>query len=675
MPYDDVNPRTAADSQPEPTASVTCDRGLTRLMRKADLPVVEYELTMDAKLVLRDANAAAEAALGIDLTRQAGLAIELVSPALVGTPVIERLRRVAETGVPYTGDMVLTRDGDTRVQNAYRVSVFEVAPRRIAGVFADVVEPVRTERVLRQLVAASASPAGPDFLNDLTRSLSSVLNADAVIVGELLPDPPARIAAIAIALDGVASGGISCEVADSPFRDVLAHGVHVVPSGLCEQYPRDVLIQVTQCQAGVGCCLYGSGGQIIGVVAALFRSAIDDDEAISAVLRIVAARVAGEVERARTDAALRASERQFRALIENSSDMTVVVDFSGQIVFESASAGRLLGYATGGLLGRNALDLIHPDDAEEVRIRLVDLARAEGPGSAVEARVRCADGAWACLEFVGQNLITDPTVRGFLLSGRDVTERRRAEEARRVSEARIRSFFDSPMVGAAIWLPEGPCVEANGRFCRMLGYEREELLRMTWMEVTHPDDLAAEMGKQRSVGWGAAESCTREKRYVRRDGSVVDARVYTGCVRRPDGSVDHYVSVVEDLCERRWLEQELRLSEERRRQLVEASNDCLWEIDAQGLFTFCSHHVRDILGYEPDELIGQRPTRFVASEELERRGAQFGQMLGSGGTFKGLRCLTRHKDGSVLQVEINATPFLGADGRLAGYRGALQRAA
>src|SRR5690606_11836633 len=111
-------------------------------------------------------------------------------------------------------------------------------------------------------------------------------------------------------------------------------------------------------------------------------------------------------------------------------------------------------------------------------------------------RIRCADGRWAWvedrtrIERDGQGVVVRAT--GILL---DITDRRMAERARREREALVRRFFELPFIGMAISSPtDKRWLEVNGRLCEIMGYEREELLARTWAEMTHPDDVAANVG-------------------------------------------------------------------------------------------------------------------------------------------------------------------------------------
>gem|GEM_PF-2835941 len=144
---------------------------------------------------------------------------------------------------------------------------------------------------------------------------------------------------------------------------------------------------------------------------------------------------------------------------------------------------------------------------------------------------------------------------------RDITERKQAEE-------RLRRFFDLPLVGMAITLPDRRFVTVNQKLCDMLGYDEEALNGMSWVDVTHPDDVAENIRLLDQTLTGETEGYKMDKRFIHRNGQVVYTSISARCVRREDGSVDRLVLIVQDISERKRTEEALRKSHEQVQDLA-----------------------------------------------------------------------------------------------------------
>jgi PAS domain S-box-containing protein len=171
---------------------------------------------------------------------------------------------------------------------------------------------------------------------------------------------------------------------------------------------------------------------------------------------------------------------------------------------------------------------------------------------------------------------------GTIGTGLDITARKRAETALLESEELFRSYFELGLIGMAITSPTTGILEVNDEICRILGYERDELLRMTWAALTHPDDLAADDALFNRVLAGEIDGYAIDKRWIRKDGRIIDSHISVKCVRRADKSVDYFVALLQDITARKQAEQALRESEARFRAVADLVPDLLWSRDAQG---------------------------------------------------------------------------------------------
>ena len=135
--------------------------------------------------------------------------------------------------------------------------------------------------------------------------------------------------------------------------------------------------------------------------------------------------------------------------------------------------------------------------------------------------------------------------------------RQQAEARMRESEERFKRYFELGLIGMVLSSPTEGTLEVNDEACRMLGYERDEILRMSWAQVTHPDDLEAGFGCANRLLAGEIDGYTLDKRYIRKDGRVIYATMSAKCVRGADGSIDYIVSMIQDITKRKEAEERL----------------------------------------------------------------------------------------------------------------------
>jgi PAS domain S-box-containing protein len=130
------------------------------------------------------------------------------------------------------------------------------------------------------------------------------------------------------------------------------------------------------------------------------------------------------------------------------------------------------------------------------------------------------------------------------------------------NEAILRFFYDLPFIGMAITSPQTKrWVKFNDRLCEILGYSREELSQITWTEITHPDDLELDVAELERVMRGETEGYVMDKRFISKDGSIIDAAIDVKCIRKEDCTIDFFVATVQDISDRKLAEAKQKQSE------------------------------------------------------------------------------------------------------------------
>jgi PAS domain S-box-containing protein len=213
---------------------------------------------------------------------------------------------------------------------------------------------------------------------------------------------------------------------------------------------------------------------------------------------------------------------------------------------------------------------IHAEDRERTAGGLRAAISSGASSWACEYRFQRADGGWAYI-YDRAYIARDASGKPWRVIGamQDLTERKEAEAALRESEERFRVTFFQAAVGIAQAGLEGQWLLINDRFCEMLGYSQTELRGKTFLDITHPDDRDDSLTAVRKLLAGEISSWLKEKRYIRKDGVIVWARLFSSLVRDQHSQPQYFISVVEDITEHKRIEERLRASEA---QLMEAQH-------------------------------------------------------------------------------------------------------
>ena len=174
------------------------------------------------------------------------------------------------------------------------------------------------------------------------------------------------------------------------------------------------------------------------------------------------------------------------------------------------------------------------------------------------------------------------------------------------SQQRFHDFFELGNTGMAITSPEKGWLNVNSRLCDMLGYRKEELYRMTWVEMTHPDDLETDLAQFKRLLFGEIEHYSMDKRFFNKNGDIFYSFLTVSCQRRPDRSVEYVLATLEDITERKQIEQALKDSEERYRKFFQASPDAINITRlSDGKYLDVNSGFEKMIEYGRDEVIGK----------------------------------------------------------------------
>ena len=369
-------------------------------------------------------------------------------------------------------------------------------------------------------------------------------------------------------------------------------------------------------------------------------------------------------EAKRAEAELRESEARFRAMADCAPAPVWVTSADG-IEFVNQAFAEVAGVRADQLTGEVWMSLIHPEDLPDV---LEKRARAwqACSGYAYEARFRRADGEWRWMH-VSCRTRLDAAGRlvGYVGMAVDFTERKRAQDELRESEARFRAMADS--APAPVWVTNEAGIEfANRALCTFTGLTVEELRGDTWMRLAHPDDIAA-VAERRQQAWATKSAYDFEARFRRADGEWRWLRARCK-PRETSGAFLGYVGLAVDVTDSRRTEDALRESEARFREVANAAPVLIWLADVENRGIWYNKPWLDFTGRSMEQELGHGWLDGVHPDDRARAAEVCGAAFARREPFR-LDFRLRRADGEWRVIDDSAVPRFAEDGSFLGYIG------
>lgn len=343
--------------------------------------------------------------------------------------------------------------------------------------------------------------------------------------------------------------------------------------------------------------------------------------------------------------ALRRILQRHHLVIETALDGFWMASAEGVLQEVNEAYAKMSGYTAQELLGMHISQLEVNEQVADVRAHIAKII-AQGHDR-FETRHRRKDGHEMDVEVSVTYLAESRQLFAFC---RDTTARKQVEQVKlRESDERFRGTLEQAAVGIAHASLDGYFRQVNQKFCAITGYARDELLRMSYQDLTFPDDLDENARYRQQLLAGEISTFSMEKRYVRKDGSLIWVNLTVSLLRDADGTPRYTIGVIEDITERRQAEALVQQFG----HLLQNSFDEIYLFDACSLhFLLTSEGAEKNLGYSPEELNELTPLDLCPSFTRE----SFGQMIASlrSGERPTLFFETalRRKNGTIYPVEI-----------------------
>lgn len=359
---------------------------------------------------------------------------------------------------------------------------------------------------------------------------------------------------------------------------------------------------------------------------------------------------------------LRASERHYRASFEQAAVGIAHTAIDGTYLDVNSGFCAIVGYGRDELLGRTFQEITHPDDREPGSEAMTRRLGGDTAPYVTEKRYLHRDGRVVWVRLTSR-LLRDPegAPEHFVSIVEDISGRKEAEEALRESRERFERAFDHAAVGMALVGLDGRFLQVNEAVCHLTGYAGNELQALTFQDITHPDDLDADLANLEQLLTGGVDSYHMEKRYIRKDGRQIWTLLSRSLVSDAAGAPLYFIVQIQDITTRRLVEEELAASEAQFRTLVEKAPVGICVITSTGTFEQVNEAYAAMLGYEAHELFGRHFSTVMPAGELAVAQVRRRRYLASGEESRA-EVEVVHRDGHRLTVLATTVPLVGFDG-------------
>jgi len=376
-----------------------------------------------------------------------------------------------------------------------------------------------------------------------------------------------------------------------------------------------------------------------------------------------------EAEHQKTEETLKESEERYRAMFQGAAEGIIVADSKTmQFKYANPAICGMLGYTEEELKQIGVRDIHPKEDLEYVISEFEAQARGE----------KTLAPSIPCLRKNGTIMYADIDTAKVFVDGRkcnvgfftDITERKKTEDELLFKSTLLGAQSETSIDGILIVDGEGESILFNKRFGQMWNIPQkildtrddEKMLQYVLDQLKEPNRFLEK------VTYLYAHKNEKSRDEIQfKDGKVFD-RYSSPLI---DSNGNHYGRIwyFSDITEHKRAEEALQESKERFRALTESTSDWVWEVDQSGIYTYASPKVKDLLGYEPEEIIGKTPFDFMLPNEAERVAELFKNIVESRKPFDGLQNTNIHKDGRLVVLETSGVPIFGEGGNLLGYRG------
>jgi len=364
------------------------------------------------------------------------------------------------------------------------------------------------------------------------------------------------------------------------------------------------------------------------------------------------------------------SEKRYRTILNEMQDGYFEVDLGGHVTFANNAVCRDLGYSMEELIGMSYKNFTAEDDIESVFRAFNEVYRTGIPNKGFYSKSHRKDGGQGFYETSVSLLRNNKgEIVGFRCVGRDITERKQAEEKLQQSKERYRALFDSSVIGTLVVDAETmKVVMGNQAAVKMFGFSSAEE-----GSGVNPLDFSPSEDRQRNLDLIVKEVFEKDSRKaidlpaLTKDGKEIWVSV-TGARITHKGRLAALLSFT-DITERKQAEEALRQSEEKYRTVLDEIGDAYFESDLKGTLTFVNDQMTQHLQYSKEELLGMNYKTFTAKKEIKNIYKTYNQVYRTGEPSLSFDHKVIQKDGTSRFSNVSISPVKNAKGEIIGFRG------
>ncbi|GEM_PF-1772056 len=474
----------------------------------------------------------------------------------------------------------------------------ESGPDGVVMTFRDVTERKRTEDTLWFVAQRGWMDDSESFFDALAQYLGQTLGVDYAVIKRLDEDS-CHAETIAVYAKGAIVPNRRFPLQGTPHEKVLERKFCIIPQGIRQLFPEDALLAELGTESYAGLALWDSVGQPIGLVSVMCSRPLREESLVSNILHVVAPRVAAELERERDDRMLRQSEREFRSLAENVPDNVIRYDRQARAQYMNPALLTGVAPEVRPVLGESLTTTFPGNDSAARHQRVIEQVIATGTPAEVEFEIPNSQGEMRIhhVSYVAERDDNGEIV-GALAIGRDITERKRMEQAVAAREQEFRSLAESSLDSIIRYDRDGRIRYLNSGLLGFFGMSATDIIGRLSREVW-PDGRYAEIERASARAAETGEATTVELHLADATGAMRCHQIHVVAERDAAGQIVGALAFGRDITAIRETERQLRHFVE---NLPGMAYTFRLSPDGHASFPYVSPAIKELYGLEPDDV-------------------------------------------------------------------------